>query len=410
MALPALRYVDISSITHEGKPVFCLRDQEGYVEEALVLSPLALFIATQLDGQSTVEDIQAAFVSQCGGQLLQPDDILRVVTFLDEQGFLLSDRFDALQAETDARFHAAPTRPAHFADKSYPADAESLTAFLNDLYLRPDGPAALPASEPSSPHALPGLVVPHIDFHRGGHTYAHGYRRLSEHARPDVVIVFGVAHASPPSPFIFTRKHFETPLGTVETDIVLVDRLAAVCDFDPFAHESVQRTEHSIEFHAVMLAHLWGSQVKMVPILCGPFFDDSGLLRPDEALHVTRLLDECRAIVAENPGRVTVIASADLAHVGQRFGDAFEIDGDILASVRARDTEDLEKVVNRSAQGWYDSVMRDENARRVCGIHCVYATLKSLEGAVSDASLLSYGYAPDPAGGIVSFASVALFA
>ena len=52
--------------------------------------------------------------------------------------------------------------------------------------------------------------------------------------------------------------------------------------------------------------------------------------------------------------------------------------------------------------------MKDLNQRKVCGLGCIYAALRSVEGTVSAAELLDYDYAPDPAGGIVSFASVQL--
>ena len=72
------------------------------------------------------------------------------------------------------------------------------------------------------------------------------------------MFIFGVAHASPPVPFILTQKHYDTPFGVVKTDLDIVRRLEAVCTWDPYAYEIVHRTEHSIEFQAVMLAYLYG--------------------------------------------------------------------------------------------------------------------------------------------------------
>ena len=54
----------------------------------------------------------------------------------------------------------------------------------------------------------------------------------------------------------------------------------------------------------------------------------------------------------------------------------------------------------------YGSVMKDRNERNVCGLNCIYAAIKSLEGVVQKGEPLHYDYAHDPAGGIVSFASV----
>jgi hypothetical protein len=49
-------------------------------------------------------------------------------------------------------------------------------------------------------------------------------------------------------------------------------------------------------------------------------------------------------------------------------------------------------------------VMSDGNKRHVCGLSATYSALRLLEGA--DGKVLKYGFAPDPAGGIVSFASM----
>jgi predicted class III extradiol MEMO1 family dioxygenase len=76
--------------------------------------------------------------------------------------------------------------------------------------------------------------------------------------------------------------------------------------------------------------------------------------------------------------------------------------------VAYRDHEDLQHVLAADAEGFYRSVMRDHNQRRVCGLTCIYAALKSVDGAVSGGELLHYDYAHDPAGGIVSFTNVLL--
>jgi hypothetical protein len=105
---------------------------------------------------------------------------------------------------------------------------------------------------------------------------------------------------------------------------------------------------------------------------------------------------------------VTVIAGADLAHVGRRFGDAFDISEDVVKEVRKRDAQDLVYAEWMEPEKFYASVMQDGNERRVCGLRCIYAALRTLEGVASRGKALCYGYAHDPAGGIVSFASMAL--
>jgi len=408
MPLPPLRFLDVAHVEHDGQPAVVLRDMEGYVEDPLVLTPLAFFIAAHLNGENEVSDIQYLFCNASGGRVVRSEDVERVVQTLDEHGFLLTDTYLALRDSAIEEFNKAAVRPAYLADKSYPGDAAGLRAYLDAMYMRPGAPGKRPGQAPPSGDHLPGLVVPHIDFDRGGHSYAHGYLAMAGAAKPDTVFVFGVAHAGAPTPFVMTRKDFGTPLGTVDTDRDLVDRIAAQCGWDPYGAEIVHRTEHSIEFQAVMLAHLYGSGVRIVPILCGPFMAEEDLARGTPAREVDEFLRVCRDAAAQSGKRIGIIAGADLAHVGQRFGDAFDIDDAVVAEVRARDEEDLVHLVAPNPESWYASVMNDNNARRVCGLNCIYAALRCVDGAVSAGELLHYGYAHDPAGGIVSFANVAL--
>ncbi|MBN2309446.1 MAG: hypothetical protein JXR94_10775, partial [Candidatus Hydrogenedentes bacterium] len=64
---------------HEGDTFICLRDPEGFVEESVLLSPLAFFIASLLDGVNEITDIQYHFVNRSGGRVLSSDDIEKVI-------------------------------------------------------------------------------------------------------------------------------------------------------------------------------------------------------------------------------------------------------------------------------------------------------------------------------------------
>jgi MEMO1 family protein len=406
MALPALRYIEAFPVEHQGQQYICLRDPDGVVEHQIMLTTPVFFIACQLDGKNDIVDIQYAFAKQFGGHTLLADDIHRVLTYLDDSGFLQTARFVALQQCIVDEFTRAAVRPAYLADKSYPGQPGQLCAFLDNFFLRDGGPG--PWSSTLRRQAPPArcLIAPHIDFHRGGHAYAHGYWHLYQQGQPTTVFIFGVAHASPPVPFLLTKKHFATPFGVLETDQEIVRRLEAVCTWDPYEYEIVHRTEHSIEFQAVMLSYLYGSDVQIVPILCASFgapLELSPLLPLPE---VETFLDVCRGIVDAAPGRVSVIAGADLAHVGRRFGDPFDINDGVVRQVEGRDREDLRHALAGDATGFYQSVLRDQNERRVCGLNCIYAALKAVDGAGGQGAMLHYDYAHDPAGGIVSFANV----
>ncbi len=392
MALPALRQLDATPIEHEGQELISLHDMEGIVEGQLVLSPVAYFIAVCLDGQSDVIDIQQAFVQHTGTKLAA-EDILKVVEYLDEHGFLATPRFQAIHDEVVGAFRATDERASYLAGKSYPNDPDELRAFLDDC-LACAQTDAVPAMAP-----VRCLIAPHIDFERGARVYGYAYNRLASQPAPELALVIGVAHAGSSSPYILTKKHFDTPFGVLANATDIVERLADGCTWDPYESELLHKTEHSIELQAVMLAYLFGPKVRIVPILCGA--QDA---RPGAAA----FLERCRLVVEENEGRVVVIAGADLAHVGIRFGDPFVIDDDVIERVRQRDEEDLAHVLALDADAFQQSVWRDGNARRVCGLGCIHAALKATGNAVTRAEMLAYDYAHDAAGGIVSFAAIAL--
>lgn len=411
MRLPPLRYIDAFPVDDTGQRLVCLRDPEGIVEQQILLTPAAFFIASHLNGQRDLQDLQNAFAHQFEGQRLAAEDVQQLVHDLDQQGFLLTERFHLLRQQVEHAFLSAPIRPAYLAGKSYPEQRRALRTFLDGQFIARDGgPGALPGqgsrARDWNGNPMRCLIAPHIDYHRGGHAYAHAYLELFNQGPPDVVIIFGVAHVSPPAPFILTQKDFATPLGRLRTDRDLVRQLETACLWDPYAHEMVHRTEHSIEFQAVMLSYLFGPDVRVVPILCGTFGSEVGGVAPADIGAVTTFLDACRDIVSARGKRVSVIAGADLAHVGRRFGDAFEISESIVQQVAARDREDLRYVTAGDADGFYRSVMQDRNQRRICGLNCIYASLKTVDSAGLEGTLVHYDYAHDPAGGMVSFADI----
>lgn len=400
--LPALRNVDVTQVTHEGQPYVCLHDTEGVVDGQIMLSPQAFFIAAHLNGLTTADDIRDAFRGQFGVPV-QVEEIEKVVAFLDESGFLETARYHALRDAQLRQFAESSVCQASHAGKSYPQDPDALRSYIDGLFTREGAPGQPPAAQPGDGPPPRCVVAPHIDFERGAACYAHTYLRWHQQGCPETVFIFGVAHAGG-GPFVLTQKGFQTPLGVIETDREAVARLAEAAWWDPYEDEILFRTEHSIELQIVLLSHLFGTAIKVVPVLCGTL-DGGSAAGGDPRDGVAAFLDVCRELIAARE-RVTVLAAADLAHVGPCFGDAFEVTDDVLRRVRDRDAADLTHALAMDAAGFYDSVMTDDNARRVCGLNAVYAALSATPGAPAPGILADYGMAADPAGGVVSFVGV----
>lgn len=406
-ALPAMRAIEIVPIKEGGEQLFCLYDPLGYVDEQIVLSSAALLIASSLDGVRDIEAIQKDLATHLNGAVVKPEIISNVVNYLDENGFLLSERFFSIRDAVEARYQQEKERPPFHAGKAYPENPDELRSLIDSYFSLEDGPGPLSnISVPQDGSPALCIIAPHIDFTRGAVAYAHSYARLYQRKKPEIVILFGVAHTSVPVPFLLSRKNFATPFGVLETDQKIVDILAAACDWNPFEYDFVQRTEHSIEFQAVMLSYLYGESVKIVPVLCSRFSEDHAEKNPARIPRVQHFLEACQQLIREHSDTISVIAGADLAHVGMHFGDEFEIDDNIIDAVARRDREDIGQLVHKPAEAFYASVLSDNNMRRVCGLGCIYAAMKTVEPLAESQHLLHYGYAPDPMGGIVSFASM----
>ncbi|MDP3542296.1 MAG: AmmeMemoRadiSam system protein B [Elusimicrobiota bacterium] len=393
----------------DGKPVFVLRDLEDLTDKPLALSGGGMLLVSLLDGQRTAAQLRDEFLKNSGAVLEIPV-ILDLVSALDEAGYLETPAIAEKRVKAAELFRGNPRRPAVFAGPSYPAEALPLAGALGRFFTAEKGPGKGKSVEPSKPAPL-GLIAPHIDFTRGGPAYAWAYQALSERTPPDVVIALGVAHVGPNSPWVFTPKSYETPFGPMEVEDDLYQKLSGVIWYEPRADEWVHKHEHSLEFQAVWLKYLWREAApKWIPILVSSFERFSPDEAPSKIPTIEKALkdlgDVLKAELAK--GRTVMILSGiDLAHVGLRFGDDLEITPELEKKIEAEDRKSLIDAMALDADGFYKSVVADGHWRKVCGLSALYTGLRLMKaiGATQPGRLLSYGQAPDPAGGLVSFAS-----
>jgi MEMO1 family protein len=403
--VPRLRAVESFPVEHEGRSCIALRDPGGYTDAIVLLHGALLDIVSLFDGQHTVADIQAV-VMRRHGQLVERRQIEEISEALDEQGFLESPRFADRRALIDGSFLASPIRPAAHAGGAYAGDAADLRGMLEGFFTPPDGPGPIDSARAAEPEVR-GVIAPHIDYHRGGPAYAWAYRELAERSRADLFVILGTCHAGMEHPFALTRKDYASPLGAAPVDRDFVDALAARARQDCFGSELAHRVEHSIELQAVFLRYLFADRrdVRIVPVLAS--FAHEAMhrgRRPDDDPRVPRFLDALGETIAARGRRVALIAGADLAHVGPRFGDPEPVDGPELARIEHEDAVMLGSVEAGDPRAFFESVASDGDRRRICGYSPIYALLRALGGATG--SVKRYGQWPDP-NGVVSFASVA---
>ncbi len=394
-AFPRLRgEIDAAPASRDGETFYILYDRGGITSCRLLMSPLGLLIAGRLDGTASVLDISDRLSRELGGGGVSCSEVEKIVSALDEALFLDGIRFQDFQAQAARDFRAAPARSAGSAGSAYADDRAVLSADLDRMLREAPPPEEAPVARNAHPR---GIVVPHLDFLRGSAGYGQCYRFLAGAPAPRTVVVLGTAHMPLHERFSLCDKDFETPLGRVPVDGDLIGRLRRAgggrvdLDRDLLVH----RGEHSIELQAVWLRHVYGPDVRIVPLLAGSlgeFLDGERPVREAAAEPAIRAVTECLAEAVAGGG-VMIMASADLAHVGPRFGDPEEVTNRFLAGVEEVDREYLRAVAAGPVAG-LESLAGHGDRHHVCGAACIFALGMALPGA--RAKLLGYHQAVTP--------------
>jgi predicted class III extradiol MEMO1 family dioxygenase len=107
--------------------------------------------------------------------------------------------------------------------------------------------------------------------------------------------------------------------------------------------------------------------------------------------------------------RLLILGAVDFAHVGPRFGDQLTLGLELDARVEKEDRLSIAHAAKLDTDAFYRSIVADGHWRKVCGLAATYTALRLLKGVYGQSCagrLLTYGQAPDPMGGMVSFASI----
>ena len=408
MDYPKLRNINIFPVQNSGQTLLCLQDPQNISEKALFLSPPLYLIVSLFDGQHSILDIQAEYMRRFR-EFLYTEKLQEIINQLDENLFLEGERFQEALRQKEEDFKKASFREVIFAGKSYEGDPDGLRAQLEGYFKGASGPGSL--GENKGTNGLKGVVAPHIDFQRGGFCYAFAHREIWERNSSPCFIIFGTAHTPMENPFCLTRKDFITPLGALNVDRELVDAIQSRCPDDLFKDEGVHRSEHSIEFQCVFLRYLYPEPIprKIVPILSGSFHEaiEKGI-SPMELEPIRQFIDALKEAVSSLGREVCYIASADLSHIGLQFGDREGISEYGLRVLSQEDQEMLEYAEKMDGEGFFLSILKEGDRRRICGFPAIYSMLKILEA--KEGRLLKYGQAFTPeTQSVVTFASLAFY-
>jgi AmmeMemoRadiSam system protein B len=394
---PLRRDLDIMPSPIEGHPGLLIRDPFHYSDATVVIPPSLVPLLECFDGQITELDLHERLVVLTGN--LEVSELLRhLVDTLSRSGFLEDPAgAEMKRSRRDAFARAEVREPAH-AGSAYPEEREALVRTL-DGYLAQAGPA-----EP----ALLGIAAPHVSPEGGFRSYAEAYASLPGPSEQRTVIVLGTSHYGAPERFGLTRKPFVTPLGRTRVDLDVVDALARAAPEAVTMEDYCHAVEHAIEFQVLFLQHVWGADVRIVPILCGPFARSTLLGgRPEDDPAVAAFLGALGELAAREASRLYWVLGVDMAHLGRRYGDAFEARPGLprLVDAALRDGQRIDRIVEGDAAGFWDLVVEHHDDLRWCGASPLYTFLAAVRPRA--ARLLRYEQWNIDPGSVVSFAGLA---
>jgi hypothetical protein len=384
----------------------CLRDPFNS-KNTFVVPNHVFYIICHFDGNHSILDIQSKF-SQKYGELLSGDNIQQIIQEMDKNLLLENDRSRDFIRKLKDDFRNSTIRKDAHAGTAYEADRDKLKDQIDGFFTSADGPGKPSSSNKTT--GLKGVIAPHIDIGCGGPCFAWVYKEIAESSDAELFIILGIAHTGTRNLFVLTDKTFETPFGNVETDKDFLESLHKKNKTDYFEDEFVHRDEHSIGFQLVFLQYLYHQKknFSIVPILCSSFGEADGDNNKSRQIsQFEEFVSALKKTIKESKKKVCIIASVDLAHVGDRFGDRELQDEAYLKRLHSDDTEMLKYAELLDAEGFRNSIQKDHNSRKICGYPAIYTLLNIIEA--SEGKLLKYSQYADQTNSTVSFASMAFY-
>ena len=283
-------------------------------------------------------------------------------------------------------FEKEAIRSPVVAGQFYPRSADALRQAIEEAFLAPLGPGALPQVAPTrSSDRLFGMVVPHAGFQYSAQAAAWAFAAMARFGKPEAVVLLGVNHRGVGASIaVSPARGWQTPCGVMPVAQQLVVELQdldnAVCS-DAFAHAA----EHSLEVEIPFLQYLFGA-LDVLPLVLGH-------VSPQEI----ETLGTALATLAATHDLVFV-ASSDFSHY--------------ISAEQARylDMQAIQMITSIAPQGLLDVVQ----AKRIsmCGIIPVAVMLVAAQKmGITRGKLLHYHTSGDVTGDqhdVVGYAAIVL--
>jgi MEMO1 family protein len=399
---PVLRNLQFSPIKQGEDQLIVLWDPSGLSKEKLVLPLNFFFIVQHFDGEHSLQDIGALYLKRFG-EFLMPNKVEQLVVDLEHKLFLEGPRTETARQQARMEYRQQPTRPAVFAGRSYEADGVKLKKQIDGFFTSGEGPDFKPSENRGK--LIKGLVAPTYDLKQAGPVYAWGYKELQECQQPDVYVIIGTAHAGLEHVFSVTDKDFETPLGLVPADRIILGQLKGLVP-EFFDEEIAHQTEHAIEFQLPFLQTIVDKPCTIVPILSS--FSALSLTDPMVQNSVDRFLSSLQDAIGASGKTVCVIAAGELAHLGMRYGDSAPPTDFSFHRTMQRDLEMLKPVEELKPEEFAQFIQKENDQRRISGFSPIYSLLRLIQAEKGQVLRYDRGIT-DQYNSTATYASLAFF-
>jgi AmmeMemoRadiSam system protein B len=353
----------------EERPGLMMRDPFGYSDVTLIVPPPLVPLLAMFDGEQSEEDLREA-IYRMTNDLRSGEIMNHLKEALERAGFVEGPVFEQMKEARQKAFAEAEVRaPAH-AGAAYPEEPGMLRQWMEQQGLERGAGSG----------DILGIAAPHVSPEGGWSCYRAAYSALGPALADRVFVVLGTSHYGEPEKFGLTRKDFVTPFGAARTERALVEQLAAKAPRASKMEDYCHAVEHSIEFQVVFLQALFGPEIRILPILVGPFARSlygGGLPEEDEG--VREFFGALGELHAAEGRRLCWVLGVDMAHMGRRYGDPMDAEAKRgeMEVVAERDRARIERLEQGDAEGFWDLVCPNHDDLKWCGSAPFYTFLQA---------------------------------
>lgn len=175
--------------------------------------------------------------------------------------FIRACLYNRMCLEVMVMSNLSPVRPSPIAGSWYPGSERELRSIV-EQYIGAAEVAALPGS-------VIGVIAPHAGYIYSGPTAGYAYRAV-QGMKIDTAVVVSPLHDYHPQPFLTTaHQAYNTPLGDVEVDLELLEKLQTELEKEPRLSLTTiaYDREHSLEIQLPFLQCALAAPFKLLPLM-----------------------------------------------------------------------------------------------------------------------------------------------